>query len=102
MLSKAPEPEARDPLVSIVTAAPLELVCVDFWSAEDVDNKSVDALVVSDHFTRLACTYPCSNQDSCSCTVEQLLFHLWVPSTSPLQVMRSGSAKTFLDFSKTF
>lgn len=62
VLSKAPEPEARAPLVSIVTAAPLELVCIDFWSAEDVNNKSVDVLVVTDHFTRLACAYPCPNQ----------------------------------------
>lgn len=30
VLSKAPEPEARAPLVSIVTTAPLELECVDF------------------------------------------------------------------------
>ncbi len=35
VLSKALEPEARAPLVSIVTSAPLELVCIDFWSAED-------------------------------------------------------------------
>lgn len=42
VLSKAPEPEARAPLVSVVTAAPLEQVCVDFWSAEDANNKSVD------------------------------------------------------------
>lgn len=62
VLSKAPEPEARAPLVSIVTAAPLELVCVDFLSAEDAINKSVDVLVVTDHFTRLACAYPCPNQ----------------------------------------
>lgn len=62
VLSKAPEPEARAPLVSIVTTAPLELVCVDFWSAEDVNHKSVDVLVVTDHFTRLACAYPCLNQ----------------------------------------
>lgn len=40
VLSRAPEPEARAPLVSIVTMAPLELVCVDFWSAEVVNNKS--------------------------------------------------------------
>ncbi|KAF7699137.1 hypothetical protein HF521_003879, partial [Silurus meridionalis] len=30
VLSKTPEPEARAPLVSITTTAPLELVCVDF------------------------------------------------------------------------
>uniref|UniRef100_A0A3B5QAH4 Integrase catalytic domain-containing protein n=1 Tax=Xiphophorus maculatus TaxID=8083 RepID=A0A3B5QAH4_XIPMA len=64
VLSKAPEPEARAPLVSVVTSAPLELVCIDFWSAEDVNNKSIDVLVVTDHFTRLACAYPCPNQSA--------------------------------------
>lgn len=64
VVSKAPEPEARAPLVSIVTTAPLELVCIDFWSAEDVNGKSVDVLVVTDHFTRLACAYPCPNQSA--------------------------------------
>lgn len=48
--------------MSIVTATSLELVCVDFWAAEDANNRSVDVLVVTDHFTRLACTYPCPNQ----------------------------------------
>lgn len=62
VLSKTPEPEARAPLVSITTTAPLELVCIDFWSAEDVNNKSVDVLVVTDHFTKLACAYVCPNQ----------------------------------------
>ena len=64
VLSKAPEPEARAPLVSIVTTAPLELVCIDFWSAEDSNNKSIDVLVVTDHFTKLACAYPCPNQSA--------------------------------------
>lgn len=64
VLSKAPEPEARAPLVSIVTTAPLELVCIDFWTAEDSNNKSIDVLVVTDHFTKLACAYPCPNQSA--------------------------------------
>uniref|UniRef100_A0A8C2FCT4 Gypsy retrotransposon integrase-like protein 1 n=1 Tax=Cyprinus carpio TaxID=7962 RepID=A0A8C2FCT4_CYPCA len=64
IVSKSPEPEARAPLVSITTSSPLELVCIDFWSAEDHNNKSVDVLVVTDHFTKLACAYPCSNQSA--------------------------------------
>ncbi|XP_041926157.1 uncharacterized protein LOC121689966 [Alosa sapidissima] len=64
VVSKAPEPEARAPLVSIATSAPLELVCIDFWSAEDSHNKSIDVLVVTDHFTKLACAYPCPNQSA--------------------------------------
>lgn len=64
VLSKAPEPEARAPLVSIVTTAPLELVCIDFRTAEDSNSKSIDVLVVTDHFTKLACAYPCPNQSA--------------------------------------
>ncbi|KAJ8405695.1 hypothetical protein AAFF_G00316750 [Aldrovandia affinis] len=62
VFSKSPEPEARAPLESIITTRPLELVCIDFWSAEDSSNKSVDVLVVTDHFTKLAQVYPCPNQ----------------------------------------
>ncbi|KAI5087912.1 interleukin-1 receptor accessory protein-like 1-A isoform X1, partial [Silurus meridionalis] len=64
IVSKAPEPEARAPLVSIATSSPLELVCIDFWSAEDHNNKTIDVLVVTDHFTKLACAYPCPNQST--------------------------------------
>ena len=64
VVSKAPEPEARAPLVSITSSAPLELVCIDFWSAEDSNNKSVDVLVVTDHFTKLACAFPCPSQSA--------------------------------------
>lgn len=32
----------------------MELVCIDFWSAEDSKQHSVDVLVVTDHFTKLA------------------------------------------------
>ncbi|KAL1259004.1 hypothetical protein QQF64_009581 [Cirrhinus molitorella] len=48
------EPAARAALESIKTTAPLELICIDFWSAEDRHNKSVDVLVITDHFTKLA------------------------------------------------
>ncbi len=72
VLSKRPEPEARAPLVSIRTSAPLEMVCLDFWSAEDSNNKSVDVLVVTDHFTKFACAYVCPNQ-----TAEAVARVLW-------------------------
>lgn len=39
-------------------------MCIDFWSAEDANNKSVDVLVVTDHFTKLAGAYPCPNQSA--------------------------------------
>ncbi|KAJ8358268.1 hypothetical protein AAFF_G00018440 [Aldrovandia affinis] len=71
VFSKSPEPEARAPLESIITTRPLELVCIDFWSAED-SSKSVDVLVVTDHFTKLAQAYPCSNQ-----LVKVVAWQLW-------------------------
>ncbi|KAI5614528.1 interleukin-1 receptor accessory protein-like 1-A isoform X1 [Silurus asotus] len=64
VLSKTPEPAARAPLESIKTFAPLELVCIDFWAAEDRHNKSVDVLVITDHFTKLAHAFPCRNQSA--------------------------------------
>lgn len=64
VFSKSPEPEARAPLESVTTSRPLELVCIDFWSAEDSSNRSVDVLVVTDHFTKLAQAYLCPNQSA--------------------------------------
>ncbi len=61
---KSPEPEARAPFENIMKSEPLELVCVDFWSAEDSRNNSVDALVVTDHFMKLAHAFQCPNQSA--------------------------------------
>ncbi|XP_055086290.1 zinc finger protein 121-like [Periophthalmus magnuspinnatus] len=63
VLSKTPEPSARAPLENIKTSLPMEMVCIDFWSAED-SNKSVDVLVVKDHFTKLAHAFPCCDQSA--------------------------------------
>lgn len=54
VVSKTAEPEGSAPLENIVTSRQLQLVCIDFWSAEDHNNKPVDVLVITDHFTRLA------------------------------------------------
>lgn len=64
VLSKTPEPEARAPLENIVTTEPLELVCLDFWCAEDSKNRSLDVLVVTDHFTKMANAFLCPNQSA--------------------------------------
>ena len=64
VFSKAPEPEARAPLENIITTEPLELVCIDFWSAEDSAKHSVDVLVVTDHFTKMAHAFLCANQSA--------------------------------------
>lgn len=72
VVSKAPEPEARAPLESVKTTRPLELVCVDFWSAEDCKGGSVDVLVVTDHFTEMAHAFACSSQSA-----KQVARQLW-------------------------
>lgn len=72
ILAKTPEPSARAPLENIRTSAPMELVCLDFWSAEDSKQRSVDVLVVTDHFTKLAHAFPCVNQKA-----KQIAKKLW-------------------------
>ncbi|KAJ8341924.1 hypothetical protein SKAU_G00342150 [Synaphobranchus kaupii] len=72
ILAKTPEPSARAPLENIRTSAPMELVCLDFWSAEDSKQRSVDVLVLTDHFTKLAHAFPCANQ-----TAKQVAKKVW-------------------------
>uniref|UniRef100_A0AAY4D4L4 Gypsy retrotransposon integrase-like protein 1 n=1 Tax=Denticeps clupeoides TaxID=299321 RepID=A0AAY4D4L4_9TELE len=72
VVSKTPEPEGRAPLESIRTTRPLELVCMDFWSAEDSNGRSVDVLVVTDHFTKMAHAFPCRDQSA-----KQVARQLW-------------------------
>uniref|UniRef100_A0A3B3HTT0 Gypsy retrotransposon integrase-like protein 1 n=1 Tax=Oryzias latipes TaxID=8090 RepID=A0A3B3HTT0_ORYLA len=72
VVSKTPEPEGRAPLESIKTTSPLELVCLDFWSAEDPKGRCVDILVVTDHFTKMAHAFQCSNQSA-----KQVARQLW-------------------------
>lgn len=64
VISKTAEPDGRAPLVNIQSNRPLQIVCIDFWSAENSQNKSVDVLFVTDHFTRLAQAFPCKNQSA--------------------------------------
>lgn len=64
ILGKTPEPDARAPLENIRTSAPMELVCIDFWTAELGDKKTTDVLVVTDHFSKLALAFPCRNQSA--------------------------------------
>ncbi|KAJ8015865.1 hypothetical protein DPEC_G00000940 [Dallia pectoralis] len=72
IVSKTVEPEGRAPLENIITTRPLELICIDFWSAEDSRNKSVDVLVITDHFTRMAQAFSCKDQ-----TAKQMARVLW-------------------------
>ncbi|KAK7933215.1 hypothetical protein WMY93_004111 [Mugilogobius chulae] len=72
VVSKTLEPEGRAPLESIKTTSPLELVCLDFWSAEDAKGRSVDVLVVTDHFTKMAHAFQCPDQSA-----KQVARKLW-------------------------
>lgn len=72
VVSKTLEPEGRAKLESIKTTSPLELVCLDFWSAEDSQGKSVDVLVVTDHFTKMAHAFKCPDQSA-----KQVARQLW-------------------------
>lgn len=73
VVSKSQEPEAKTPLENIRTSEPLELVCVDFWTAEDSANRSLNILVITDHFTKMAHAFLCPNQSAKS--VAHQLWH---------------------------
>lgn len=61
---KTPEPNNHAPLESICTSELMELVCIDFWTAEQPDKKCVDVLVIADHFSKLSHAFPCKNQSA--------------------------------------
>ncbi|KAL0149055.1 hypothetical protein M9458_055670, partial [Cirrhinus mrigala] len=56
--------DGRAPLENIITTEPLKLICIDIWSPEDSANRSLDVLVVTDHFTRMASAFSCLNQSA--------------------------------------
>lgn len=72
VVGKTPEPCDRAPLESIHTTEPMELVCIDFWTAEQTDKRCVDVLVVTDHFSKLSHAFPCKNQSA-----KQVARRLW-------------------------
>uniref|UniRef100_A0AAR2KZM2 Integrase catalytic domain-containing protein n=1 Tax=Pygocentrus nattereri TaxID=42514 RepID=A0AAR2KZM2_PYGNA len=50
----------------------MELVCIDFWTAELSDKKTIDVLVVTDHFSKMSHAFPCRNQSA-----KQVARRLW-------------------------
>lgn len=64
IVGKIPEPKDHAPLENIRTSETMELICIDFWTAEHGDNKSVDVLVVMDQFTKLPYAFPCKNHSA--------------------------------------
>lgn len=79
VVGKTPEPHACAPLENIQTSEPMELVCIDFWTAELSDNKKVDVLVVTEHFSKLAHAFPCRNQSA-----QYMRRLVWLPFMSCL------------------
>ncbi len=59
VVGKTPEPDAREPLEHIRTSEPMELICIDFWSAEQTSGKVIDVLIVTDRFSKMAHVFPC-------------------------------------------
>lgn len=72
VVGKTPEPNACAPLENIRTSEPMELVCIDFWSAEVSEGTTMDVLVVTDHFSKMAHAFPCRNQSA-----KQVARKLW-------------------------
>lgn len=72
VVNKAPEPEGSAPLKSVTTRSRLEMVCVDFWSAEVTAGKNVDVLIITDHFTKMAYAFLCHEQSA-----RHVAFQLW-------------------------
>lgn len=72
VVGKTPEPLVRAPLENIHTTEPMELICIDFWTAEQGEHKSVDVLVAMDHFTKMAFAFPCKKQSA-----KEVAHRLW-------------------------
>ena len=62
----------RNPLVSITTTQPMELVCMDFLTLEMSKGGYQHILVITDHFTKYAVAVPTKNQ-SAKVTAESIL-----------------------------
>ncbi|GAA6075610.1 uncharacterized protein LOC113637785 [Tachysurus ichikawai] len=78
---------------------PLELVCIDFWSAKDTKNKSIDVLVVTVHFTRLAQAFPPSKlPGSCGTDIFVSMACQSVFTVTKVQPMRADSLSNFSEF----
>ena len=65
-------PQVAAPMSSIVTTAPMQLLCMDFLTIEPDDRDTRNILVVTDHFTRYAQAFP--TRDQKATTVAKVLW----------------------------
>lgn len=75
-------PAASASLVNISSAAPMELICIDFLSLERSKGGFEHILVVTDHFTRYAQAYPTKNQTAkttAKVLFDQFIIHYGFP-----------------------
>jgi transposase InsO family protein len=75
-------PESTASLVTISSAAPMEIVCIDFLSLERSKGGFEHILVVTDHFTRYAQAFPTKNQTAkttAKVLFEQFFIHYGFP-----------------------
>lgn len=80
--AKSPNLPEKAPLTNIITARPMELVCMDFLSLETAVGGYNSILVVTDHFTRYACAFPTRNQEArtvAKVLMEEYFVHYGIP-----------------------
>ncbi len=85
--------ETKAPLTNITTTKPLELLCIDYLTIEDLKGGVQDVLVVTDHFTRYAQAYPTRNQTAR--TTADVLFNNFITHYGFPQRLHSDQGANF-------
>ena len=92
-LRKRPEGRRSAGLQSIRTSRPGELVCIDFFGLERSTGGYEHILVVTDHFTRHAKTYP--TRDEKASTVARVLWEKYISTYGIPERLHSDQGKSF-------
>lgn len=75
-------PERSAPLVNIEVTRPLELLCIDFLSIEPDRSNVQNVLVMTDHYTKYAVSFPTNNQKASTvakCLWDGFIVHYGFP-----------------------